>query len=48
MKRVFRACAFLVAVLFFLSSGSVASNKSYILFVGTYTKGASKGIYASE
>ncbi len=46
MKRVFRARALLVAVLFFLGSGSLASNKSYILFVGTYTKGASKGIYA--
>src|SRR6266481_7816655 len=46
MKRVCRARALLVAVLFFLGSGSLASNKSYILFVGTYTKGASKGIYA--
>src|SRR6266566_1083922 len=46
MKRVFRARALLVAVLFFLGSGSFASNKRYVLFVGTYTKGASKGIYA--
>src|SRR5947207_9074551 len=46
MKRVFRSRASLVAVLFFLGNGSFASDKGYVLFVGTYTKGASKGIYA--
>ena len=46
MKRLFLACS---ALLLSMPSQSLAANSSagkYLLYVGTYTTGESKGIYA--
>jgi 6-phosphogluconolactonase len=46
MKIVLRACALVVAILFFDCRASFAKSNRYILYVGTYTGAESKGIYA--
>ncbi len=46
MKRASRIFAVLVAVLLFSCGSSLAKSSHYILYVGTYTGGESKGIYA--
>ena len=46
MKKASRVFAVLVAVLLFSCGSSLAKSNRYILYVGTYTGGESKGIYA--
>ena len=46
MKRILSACALLMIALFVALGSSSAKTNSYILYVGTYTGGESKGIYA--
>ena len=46
MKKVSCALALVVMVLFFAGGLSFAQANHYILYVGTYTSGESKGIYA--
>jgi 6-phosphogluconolactonase len=41
----FRFC-FLVVAILFLSTGAFPRSAGYVLYVGTYTQGASQGIYA--
>jgi 6-phosphogluconolactonase len=46
MGKTFGACTLLVTVLFLACASSFAKSSHYILYVGTYTGPASKGIYA--
>ena len=44
-RQRFRFCLLVVAILF-LSTGAFPRSAGYVLYVGTYTQGASQGIYA--
>jgi 6-phosphogluconolactonase len=46
MKTTVRSCLAIVFVLLLLTALASAKKDSYILFVGTYTKGESQGVYA--
>ncbi len=46
MKKVFRICGLLTLIVFLSASFAAGHDRKYILFVGTYTKDGSQGIYS--